>query len=258
MTQMVVIHDGSDPTAQLLVTEGRRLGWHVSDADLRSDRFELGVGVAGSMVRLRGQEVRPDLVLNRSSVTGLGLAAPAALTRQRGTAWRERHAAAREEQALLLAVLDSFERSGADVVNRSSAADLALMPNAVTERLHRQGVRVVHRPGGDHLEVLVAAGRGVAYRSHGSTEQVATQTHLDAATVVADAAGCTFAAVTFVEVDDAIAVSGWDHRPDLLSWPDAHHCALGLLLQLGGVDRPSLVEPAPTFFVDELGRPIDR
>ncbi len=255
MTDVLVLHDGGDPTAQLLATAGRLLGWEVTDADLRIDRFELGVGPTGSVVRLRGQEVRPDLVLNRSSVTGLGLAAPTALTRQRGTAWRERHAAAREEQALLLAVLDALERAGADVVNGSAAVDLALMPNAVAERLLRRDVPVVLRRDGDRLEVLVAAGRGVAYRSLGPTEQIATQRHLDTATVVAEAAGCSFAAVTFVELGDAVAVSGWDHQPDLLAWPDSHHCALGVLLQLGGVDRPSLVEPAPTFFVDELGRP---
>jgi hypothetical protein len=209
------------------------------------------------MVRLRGQEIRPDLVMNRSSISGLGLAAPAALIRQRSTSWRERHAAAREEQALLLAVLDAFERTGAGVANASASADLALMPNAVTERLHRRGVTVVRRREGDVLEVLVAAGRGVAYRSLGSAERVATQGNLDTAVVVAEAAGCTLAAVTFVEVDGGVVVSGWEHRPDLLTWPDAHHCALGVLLQLGGVDRPVLVKPDPTFFVDELGRPLD-
>ncbi len=255
MTDLLIVHDGGDPTAHLLAVAGRHLGWAVTEADMRMDRFELNVGSSGSMVRLRGREIRPDLVLNRASVTGLGLAAPAALGRQRTTAWRERHAAAREEQALLLAVLDAFDRAGADVVNGSAAADLALMPNAVVERLQRRDVPVVHRPDADRLEVLVAAGRGVAYRSLGSVEQVATQGHLEVATVVAEAASCTFAAVTFVELDEAMAVSGWEHRPDLLGWPDSHHCALGLLLQLGGVDRPNLVEPAPSFFVDELGRP---
>ncbi|MEO1062100.1 MAG: hypothetical protein AAFZ07_11825 [Actinomycetota bacterium] len=254
MTELLIVHDGGDPSAQLLAAAGRRLGWTVDDADLRVDRFELTVGASGSVVRLRGLEVQPRLVLNRSSVTGLGLAGPAALRRQRGAAWRERHAAAREEQALLLAVLDGFERAGAEVVNAATAADLALMPNAVTERLHRRGVRVVRRDT-EHLEVLVAAGRGVAYRSLDATERIATQRHLDLATVVAEAAGCSVTAVRFVDEGEASAVSGWDHRPDLLAWPDPDHCALGLLLQLGGVDRPALVVPAPTFFVDELGRP---
>ncbi|MEM8906123.1 MAG: hypothetical protein AAGF02_20660 [Actinomycetota bacterium] len=257
MTTLLVVHGGGDPTAALLLRSAERLGWKAVEADLRSDRFSLGVA-ATTVVRLRGRPISPHLVVDRSATTGLGLSGPDALRRQRGTAWRERHTAAREEQALLLAALDQLARGGAVVANPSTAADLALMPNAIVERLARTDVPVRRAGEPDGVEVLVAGGRGVAYRHHGELAgPTPTNAHLRDAAEVATAAGATLLSVSFTDRGGRRVVTGWDVLPDLTSWPEPEQCALGALLGLVEVDAPVLVDAPPPFFVEELGRPTD-
>lgn len=90
---------------------------------------------------LDGQVVLSDVVLNRTSVTGLGLAAASALDRQLPTTWSGRHLAAREEQGLLLACFDVWDRQSR-LFNPVAATDRHLLRTAVSLGLARTGVPV--------------------------------------------------------------------------------------------------------------------
>lgn len=248
MTAAVVVHDGWDATAELLADAGRRLGADVVELDLRIDRLGVRIGPGGAEVRHGGRELRPDVVINRSSVTGLGLASAPMLDRQRPHGWHDRHIAARQEQGVLLGAFDAWERAGAALLNATTAEDLALMPNAVTERLVRAGVGVTRREDIDVVEILVAGGRGIAHRLGTNP----TGAHLRTALAVAGHAGFELGTVRVRTGIEHAAVSGWDHRPDLTSWPRAERIALAVWSTMVQLDPDALTDPPPRFFVDEL------
>lgn len=245
--RVLVISAGGDPTADLLVLAAQRLGHDAGTVDLRSDRLTLVVDPDGARVRRNGQTLAPEVVVNRSSVNGLGLASPGALVRQRDTSWRRRHVAAREEQGLLLAVFDVWQRSGVVVADLPRAADLALMPNAVIERLGRSGVPVNRSLDGT-TEVLVARGRGVAHRG-----DEAGDAHLATALSVADAAEFGVGSVGLADQRGVLVVTGWSHQPELHTWPEPETVAMAVLANLVGETPAQLGESPPPFFVEDLG-----
>ncbi|MEM9608041.1 MAG: hypothetical protein AAGA99_11515 [Actinomycetota bacterium] len=251
MTELLVVSDGWDPTAQLLGDAGRRLGGAVTELDLRLDRLTVEVGPEGADVRHRGRRLRPDVVVNRSGITGLGLADGALLERQRPHGWFERHVAARQEQGLLLAATDAWARSGATVLNPPTSEDLSLLTNAVVERLARRGVRTRRAGTSDEIEIVVASGRGVTYRADGEAPD---RSMVEVATIVAAAAGFDVGSVRLVSDDRGVVVTGWDHRPELSTWPDADRIALGILLTVPGLDGRELGTTPPRFFAEDLDR----
>jgi hypothetical protein len=249
MTTATVVHDGWDPTAELLADAGRRLGVEVVELDLRHDRLGVRIGGDGAEVRHGATTLRPDIVVNRTTVTGLGLASASLLERQRPHGWQDRHVAARQEQGLLLAVFDVWERAGAIVMNPTTAEDLSVMPNAVVERLGRAGVVVDRRVATeDTVEILVARGRGIAHR--GGREP--GRTDLSAALLVAAQAGFDLGSVRLRPDAGRPTVTAWDHRPDLTGWADAERIGLAVWSTVVELDTRALVDPAPRFLVDEL------
>jgi hypothetical protein len=162
-----VVVDGDDPGAVLLAAALRRHGWRIAHLDLRYGRPTLDGSGEEPVVRLGDRPVAPDLVLNRTSTSRLGLAPGNALARQLPATWWGRHLAAREEQGLLLACLDLWERT-TRLYNPVAVVDRRLLHAAVAARLRAADVPL-GEPAGD--------GRaGVAWVVDGAIVSPATRT----------------------------------------------------------------------------------
>lgn len=247
---VLVILNGSDPTGLLLAGAAARLGHATHVADLRRARFELRTGSDGA-VWLDGAPLAVDAVVNRTDVNGLGLASPAALRRQLGSAWYELHSAAREEQGLLLAVLDAFELSGTRVINGPAAVELELMRNLVVERLARRGVALTPTEVSD-VSYLVTGGRVALQPGQdrpspdvlGVCKLVSEVTHFD------------LGAVRFGLSAGGHRLVGWTSRPELthLDLDTAGAIAESLMLELVGKADNDAVPPLRPFIPDMVER----
>jgi len=139
MGEVVIVVDGDDLGAVSLAAAFRRHRWSVRLLDLRFGRPTLDAGADRPLVRLDGRCIEPDIVINRTTVSGLGLASAAALDRQLPTSWSGRHLAAREENGLLLACLDVWDCTSR-LYNPVRTTDRRLMRPAVESQLIAQGV----------------------------------------------------------------------------------------------------------------------
>lgn len=110
MAEVLFVVEADDPGAALLAAAFRRHGWRARVLDLRYGRPTLRGGTAEPTVSVDQNPAVPDVVINRTATSGLGLPAAAALDRQLPQTWSGRHLAAREEQGLLLAALDFWDR----------------------------------------------------------------------------------------------------------------------------------------------------
>ncbi|MFC4944434.1 hypothetical protein [Pseudonocardia sp. GCM10023141] len=111
MPEVLFVLEGDDPGAALLAAAFRRHGWRARLLDVRFTRPTLDAcAEPAGAVRIDGNGDAPDIVINRTATSGLGLPGPAALERQLPLTWSGRHLAAREEQGLLLAVFDCWDR----------------------------------------------------------------------------------------------------------------------------------------------------
>ena len=249
MSSIVVVRGGGDPTADLLSVAARRLGQHVQDIDLRIDRLTIDVTSDGATVRAGQRTLEPSLVFNRTEINGLGLSSGDGLKRQIATHWRDRHTQGREEQGLLLAVFEAWERTDVTLVNRTRAADMSLMPNSVVDRLVRMG-EAVHRgkPTSPQTEVLICAGVPIAHR--GAT---ADRRHQALARRVADAAEFSLGAVR-MSTGANVVVRGWTHRPLLEQWDNPEAVAVAIVAATANLDPDALHDVPPRYFVDDLGR----
>jgi hypothetical protein len=140
--EALLIVEGDDPGAVMLAAAFRRHGWRVRLLDLRFQRPTLDGSDDPPVVLIDGTPVRPDLVINRSATSRLGLAPASALGRQVGTTWSARHLGAREEQALLLACLDLWERTSR-LYNPVRTLDRRLLRVATEAELRNDGVPVI-------------------------------------------------------------------------------------------------------------------
>lgn len=146
MGDALVVVDGDDPGAVLLAAALRRHGWRLRLLDLRYGRPTLDGSGAEPVVVIDGGEVRPDLVLNRTVTSRLGLAPGSALARQLPATWWGRHLAAREEQGLLLACFDLWERTSR-LYDPVATGDRRLLRSAVAAELHAAGLPLVTAGG---------------------------------------------------------------------------------------------------------------
>ena len=250
MSALLVIAGAANPTAELLIEAARTLGIDSSLADLRHQQFSIVVGTGG-VVSLNGEEMEPPkVVVNTSSVNGLGLAGADGLLRQQSSRWRHRHFAAREEQGLLLAALGLFRHGGSLLVNGPEACDLALMPNVVIDRLHRAGLAVDRRADGDRAtEILVAGGRGIIH-----TGPAPNHATIDMAIEVASAAEFQLGAVKiFTEASGQRVICGWTERPDLSRWPRSSDCALEILRSFPALRTGARPTSPYPFFIEDIG-----
>lgn len=130
MAEVLFVLEGDDPGAALVAAAFRRHGWRCRVLDLRYTRPALLGGTAEPAVSVDGDATVPDVVLNRTATSGLGLPGPAALDRQLPQTWSGRHLAAREEQGLLLAAFDCWDRL-TRLLNPVRTADLRLVDPTV-------------------------------------------------------------------------------------------------------------------------------
>ena len=168
MGEVVVVVEGDDPGAVMLAAAFRRHGWRVRLLDLRFGRPTLDGSDEPPTVSIDGTPTRPDVVVNRTATSRLGLAAGSALARQLATTWSGRHLAAREEQGLLLACFDVWERTSR-LYNPVRALDRRLLRPAVEAELRSAGLPVGRAGPPD------AAGReGVCWIVEGTIVAAAT------------------------------------------------------------------------------------
>jgi hypothetical protein len=139
--EVLLIVEGDDPGAVMLAAAFRRHGWRLRLLDLRFQRPTLDGTDEPPTVWLDGTPIRPDVVVNRTATTRLGLAAASALARQLAATWSGRHLAAREEQGLLLACLDLWERTSR-LYNPVRTLDRRLLRPAVEAELRAAGLPV--------------------------------------------------------------------------------------------------------------------
>jgi hypothetical protein len=253
MTSILIVRDGPDATSELIEAAAAADGHEVTVLDLRSARLAVLVGTDGPDVVIDGRVHRPGFVVHAASTNSLGFASPALLRRQSSARWSVRAAAAREEQGLILAAIELFRRRGAIVVNGPEVCDLALMPNAVIERLHSLGVLAHRRADVVPIEVLIAGGRVIAHRGGDLGDAIESIAH-----VVARAAGFQVGSVSVGFLSGRHVVVGWNHTVDLLEWPRHDELALDIVRSLFGSGGGKGVGTSAPLFVEELGNPSDR
>jgi hypothetical protein len=141
MGKALILVEGDDPCAGLLASAFRRHRWSVRVVDLRFGWPTLDASADPVVVRVDGCPVDADIVINRTGISGLGLSSAAALDRQLPTSWSGRHLAAREEQGLMLACLDVWDRASR-LYNPVRTTDRRLLRPAVEAELAANGVPV--------------------------------------------------------------------------------------------------------------------
>ena len=248
--RVLFVVDGDDPTGLTLARAAARLGHSTTLGDLRRTRFELRTGSDGGPF-LDGAPVDVDVVVNRTDVNGLGLASPVALRRQLGSTWYELHSAAREEQGLLLAVLDAFELSGTRVINGPAAVEMDLMRNLVVERLARRGVALTPSEV-SYVSYLVTCGR-VALQPG---QDRPGPDVLGVCKLVSEVAHFDLGAVRFGLSAGGHRLVGWTQRPELthLDRDTASAIAESLMLELVGKADNGTVPPLRPFIPDMVER----
>jgi hypothetical protein len=148
VSEVLLVVDSDDTGAAMLGAAFRRHGWRVRLMDLRFSRPTLDgrrPGAAPPVVRLDGTPLTPDVVVNRTDTNRLGLPPAKVLDRQIATRWLARHLAAREEQGLLLACLDIWDRT-CRLYNPLAAVDRALLRRAVEADMVARGLPLGRRP----------------------------------------------------------------------------------------------------------------
>jgi hypothetical protein len=142
MREVLVVVEDEDPDALLLAAAFRRHGWRIRHLDLRFSRPTLDGSSEVPAVVLDATPVQPDVVLNRTATSGLGLSPTPALRRQLPPTWSGRHLAAREEQGLLLACFDVWDRQSR-LYNPVRTTDRRLTSPPRPDRLDGDGRRGV-------------------------------------------------------------------------------------------------------------------
>jgi hypothetical protein len=145
MAEVLLVVDREDAGAAMLGAAFRRHGWRARVLDLRFGRPTLDGSHEVPIVRLDGSPVTPDVVINRSDTSRLGLPPATTHARQIATTWLARHIAAREEQGLLLACLDLWDRTSR-LYNPPGAVDRALLRRPVEADMLARGLPVGRRP----------------------------------------------------------------------------------------------------------------
>jgi hypothetical protein len=141
MPEVLLVVDSDDTGAAMLGAAFRRHRWRARVLDLRYSRPTLDGGGPVPVVRLDGTPVEPDVVINRTDVNRMGLPPARMLDRQIATTWLARHLAAREEQGLLLACLDIWDRTSR-LYNPLAAVDRALLQRAVHADMRKRGLPI--------------------------------------------------------------------------------------------------------------------
>ena len=135
MREALFVVEGDDPGAVMLAAAFRRHGWRTRVLDLRFQRPTLDGSGHRPVVWIDGAPTEPDVVVNRTATSRLGLAPGSALARQLPVTWWARHLAAREEQGLLLACFDVWEQAGR-LYNPVRTLDRRLLRSATEMELH--------------------------------------------------------------------------------------------------------------------------
>ena len=108
MTDLLIVTDGPDVTADLFAQAAPAFGIGVRVVSLRAERLDLRLDLQAT-VEIDGLPVTPDIVINRCTANPSGLPSVAALSRQTPGSWSGSFAAAREEQGLVLAAFEEVE-----------------------------------------------------------------------------------------------------------------------------------------------------
>ncbi len=267
MAEVLIVVDDDDPGAVSLAAAFRRHGWSVRLLDLRFGRPTLDASADRPLIRIDGHFIEPDVVINRTTVSGLGLTSAAALDRQLPTSWSGRHLAAREENGLLLACLDVWDRASR-LYNPVRTNDRRLMRLAVESELDAQGVAVgrADRAAGTQTVCWVVDGAiaASASRLHGRPWRTNGPTDVPEELVqkTADLTGLRLGEVDLWQPDAGQhVVTGWRPVPPFRT-----------IFEQSGLDVAALVvatilgeapAPANVFLADDLEpnlrkSPIDR
>ena len=277
MPDALVVVDGDDPGAVLLAAALRRHGWRLRHLDLRYGRPTLDGSGTEPVVVLDGIAVSADLVLNRTATSRLGLAPGNALARQLPATWWGRHLAAREEQGLLLACFDLWERT-TRLYDPIATGDRRLLRAAVAAKLHAAGLPLGTPGGGDGKDSNDGDGdrdgrRGAAWVVDGVVVAAATQTAgqpwratpLSPATEDTLRRTATVAGLRLGQLDlwqnrtgDAAAttVTGWQPVPGFRAVEQRTGIPVAALVVAALVGEPPA--PAPPFLAADLAANVLR
>lgn len=245
MRSLLLFTDGPDVTADLLVQAATGLGLDARTLQLDRDRLTLRVG-ADVSIECDGDVLVPDVVINRCTANPSGLPSVASLSRQSVGSWSGRFAAAREEQGLLLAVLDAWETLGVTVVNPPAVEARSLMDNWFALRMAEEGVGSGRRVD---QTVAVVDGR-IAQRPDQDTLGIEARRVCQIVAKLTEARLC--------EIDLEIADDGscrpvaWRPRVDLLAHGDGGALAGPMLAHLLDIDPRDVSVVAPDLFVEDL------
>jgi hypothetical protein len=229
MPEVVLVVEGEDPGALMLADAFRRHGWRLRVLDVRYGRPTLDGVDEPPTVWIDGAPARPDVVLNRTGTTRLGLAGASALARQLPATWSARHLAAREEQALLLACFDVWERTSR-LYNPVRTLDRRLLRPAVEAELRAAGVALGRSDPDPDSDAPEPGREGVCWIVDGTIVAAATRptpTEPWVPTPLSDATAATLARVATItglrlgQLDlwqprrdpGATAVTGWRPIP---------------------------------------------
>jgi hypothetical protein len=260
MREAVLVVEGEDPGAVMLAAAFRRHGWRLRTLDLRFGRPTLDGLDEPPVVWIDGAPTRPDVVINRTGTSRLGLAAGSALARQLPTTWSGRHLAAREEQALLLACFDVWERTSR-LYNPVRTLDRRLLRPAVEAELRAAGVpidRARDAAGRDGVCWIVDGAVVAAVTRSGGPGKPWSTTPLSPETTervrqVAEVIGLRMGQLDLWQPRHAPAatvVTGWRPIPWFRSFWEQTGTDVAALVVAAIVDEPPA--PAPTFLAADL------
>jgi hypothetical protein len=262
----LVVVDGDDPGAVLLAMALRRHGRRITHLDLRYGRPTLDGSGAEPVVVVDGRPVTPDLVLNRTATSRLGLAPGNALARQLPATWWGRHLAAREEQGLLLACFDLWERT-TRLYDPVATGDRRLLRSAVAAELHAAGLPLGRdADAGEGADEGGDGRRGAAWIVDGLVVAAATQvegqpwraTPLSPATEdvlrrTAAIAGLRLGQLDLWQTrDGGTAVTGWRPDPAFRAVERRTGIPVAALVAAALVDPGGAPAAAPPFLAADL------
>lgn len=257
MGEALLVVEGDDPGAVMLTAAFRRHGWRVRLLDLRFGRPTLDGIDEPPTVWIDGAPVRPDVVVNRTATSQLGLAAGTALARQLATTWSGRHLAAREEQALLLACFDLWERTSR-LYNPVRSLDRRLLRPAVEASLAAAGVPVSRTGDGREGVCWIVDGTVVAAATRPGPDKPWSPTPLSDATAASLRRMAEIADLRLGQLDlwqprhdpGATAVTGWRPIPWFRGFWEQTGTDVAALAVAAIVAEPPA--PTPTFLAADL------
>ncbi len=209
-TGLLVVTDSDDALASGLVMWARKRELSVTEIDLRTVRPSIRIQGGTARVHLGLRSTSPAVVLNRTTISSLGMPSRDATDRRSTMTFDRRYAAAREEQGLMLAAFAIWASTGSRVISPVSASDTYLRPELARRWLSEDEISMGSTGG---PQILVAGGEIMRAVSNGSVVDLSPPT---AATALRAARRLGIAALGRIDMapgDEQAEIAGWHPLP---------------------------------------------